>query len=137
MSRRTIVSVALSVFSILCVACMASAQTSSTLQLIPQPKEARLVAGIPLRGGIAVDVPGGDAEDKFAAQDLQETLHSYGIPVVEPHGTHLPQLHRIHGYFHSDNTIGQPLSDFMSATSKMNCGITLSSCFSHLHTAAT
>src|SRR5580692_6262192 len=86
LSRRTIVSAAFSVFSILCLTCATSAQTPSTPQLIPQPKEARLVAEIPLSGGIAVDVPGGDAEDKFAGQDLQETLHSYGIPVVESHG---------------------------------------------------
>ena len=84
--RRTIVSAAFSAVSILWLTCVAIAQQPSKLQLIPQPKEARLVSDIPLSGGIAVDVPGGDAEDKFAAQDLQETLHSYGIPLAVSKG---------------------------------------------------
>ena len=86
MYRRTIVSAAFSAVSILWLTCVAIAQQPSKLQLIPQPKEARLVSDIPLSGGIAVDVPGGDAEDKFAAQDLQETLHSYGIPLATSKG---------------------------------------------------
>ena len=92
LSRRTIVSVAFSAVSIFCLTCIAFAQEPSKLQLIPQPKEARLVSDIPLSGGIAVDVPGGDAEDKFAAQDLQETLRSYGIPLATSKGEDLARV---------------------------------------------
>ena len=65
--------------SILFLAQISAAQQSATLPLIPQPKEVRAVSEIPLSAGIAVEVPGGDTEDKFAAQDLEETLASWGI----------------------------------------------------------
>ena len=57
----------------------AIAQQPATLPLIPQPKEVRQVSEIPLSAGIAIEVPGNDAEDKFAAQDLRETFASWGI----------------------------------------------------------
>ena len=81
MSRRTKEAAVILVvsISILVATRFAAAQNSAALQLIPQPREARVVSDIPLTGGIEIDVPGGDAEDKFAANDLQEVLQSYGI----------------------------------------------------------
>ena len=69
--------------SILYFAHITAAQESATLPLIPQPKEVRQISEVPLSAGIAIEVPGNDAEDKFAAQDLQETLASWGIKKSE------------------------------------------------------
>jgi hexosaminidase len=74
----------MAVSSVLVFNHVAVAQESAKLQLIPQPKETRLISEIPLAKGIAVEAPGADAEDSFAAQDLKDTLHSYGILIQEP-----------------------------------------------------
>jgi len=58
---------------------IAAAQQPTKLDLIPQPREARLISTIPLTKGITVEAPGNDAEDKFAAEDLKDALHSDGI----------------------------------------------------------
>lgn len=71
----------------------ATAQTGATLQLIPQPKEANPGSDIPLNGGVVVDVPGNDPEDTFAAEDLRETLRSFGIAGVGSQGNEKNSAH--------------------------------------------
>ncbi|QNI31352.1 beta-N-acetylhexosaminidase [Alloacidobacterium dinghuense] len=78
--RRTKIFAALIIASsILTLTHIAAAQQPAPLALIPQPRETRLVSTIPLTKGIAIEAPGGDVEDTFAAEDLKDTLHSYGI----------------------------------------------------------
>lgn len=78
--RRTKIFAALiTASSILTLTHIAAAQQPTPLALIPQPRETRLVSTIPLTKGIAIEAPGGDAEDTFTAEDLKDTLHSYGI----------------------------------------------------------
>jgi len=73
--------------SILFLAQITTAQQTATLPLIPQPKEVRLASEIPLSARIAIEVPGNNAEDNFAAQDLQETLGSWGVKKSEAKNT--------------------------------------------------
>src|SRR3984893_12090099 len=54
---------------------------ASTPVLTPQPREIRAGGLLPLRSA-AVLVPGGDAEDFFAAQDLSKVLAERGIAVA-------------------------------------------------------
>ncbi|MGC1298061.1 MAG: beta-N-acetylhexosaminidase [Alloacidobacterium sp.] len=93
MARRTNVAAFLVSLSALIFAYAASAQTAAPLQLIPQPKEANPASNIPLSGGIAVDVSGNDPEDRFAAEDLRETLRSYGIAVIDSQGNEKISAH--------------------------------------------
>ncbi|HEX9108830.1 MAG TPA: glycoside hydrolase family 20 zincin-like fold domain-containing protein [Longimicrobiales bacterium] len=58
----------------------ATTAAPASLGLIPEPREGRLLGDAPLRGGIAV-LPGGNAEDRFAAEDLTAALRERGIRV--------------------------------------------------------
>jgi hexosaminidase len=57
------------------------------LHLLPQPREAHFAGEVSIAGGIRVEAPGKDAEDVFAAKDLEEAAgalaaKSGGYPVV-------------------------------------------------------
>jgi hexosaminidase len=59
-----------------------SAQTTPHPVLTPQPREVHAGSLLPLHFA-AVTVPGGDAEDYFAARDLEKTLTDRGV-IVSP-----------------------------------------------------
>ncbi len=52
---------------------------SSSLALVPMPREIHERALLPLDRGISISAPGHDKEDKFAASDFVETLKKRGI----------------------------------------------------------
>ncbi len=58
------------------------------LRLIPMPREVRPVADLPLPAGVRIlcSTCSTDAEDKFAAEDLANTLASRGIATKNPAG---------------------------------------------------
>jgi hexosaminidase len=72
----------LTLFAIGIPAC-SSGQTitagATTPALIPLPREIHAGAFIPLIDGVHVSIPGGDAEDKFAADDLGRFLTADGV----------------------------------------------------------
>jgi hypothetical protein len=47
--------------------------------LIPQPREFEARENLSLAGGVQILVPGKDADDRFAAEDLRQTLHDRGV----------------------------------------------------------
>lgn len=47
--------------------------------LIPQPREYTARGNLSLRNGVRILVPGGNAEDRFAADDLREGLRERGV----------------------------------------------------------
>src|ERR1700728_200848 len=49
-----------------------AALAQSQVHLLPQPREAHLAGEVVIPSGIRVEVPGHDAEDEFAARDLEE-----------------------------------------------------------------
>ncbi|HEX4039736.1 MAG TPA: glycoside hydrolase family 20 zincin-like fold domain-containing protein [Acidobacteriaceae bacterium] len=51
--------------------------------LIPQPREYTARASLSLRNGVRVLVPGGSADDRFAADDLRQALRERGVRVVD------------------------------------------------------
>lgn len=62
------------------IAAAASAQeTAARPALIPQPREFAARADLSLVGGVRVLVPGGDAEDRFAAKCLADALKERGV----------------------------------------------------------
>ena len=57
------------------------------VHLLPQPREAHITGEVAIPSGIRVEIPGHDAEDEFAARDLQEAVSglsdkSGGYPVA-------------------------------------------------------
>jgi hexosaminidase len=72
--------------SLLVMTGVAGAQVA--VHLLPQPREVRLTGAIGIPSGIRVSVPGHDADDEFAARDLEEaaagvgTKSNSGYPVV-------------------------------------------------------
>jgi hypothetical protein len=60
---------------------MALAQTA--VHLLPQPREAHFAGEVAIPAGIRVEIPGHDAEDEFAARDLQEATGTRGRPGVD------------------------------------------------------
>jgi hypothetical protein len=63
-----------------CLATSASAAT--TPALVPMPREVRVTGSASLESGLRVSVPGGNADDVFAAHDLTSTLADRGIPAA-------------------------------------------------------
>jgi len=60
-------------------------QAQTALHLLPTPREAHVLGQVAIPAGIRVEVPGRDAEDKFAGRDLEEaagSAKSGGYPVV-------------------------------------------------------
>src|SRR5688500_20035832 len=57
------------------------AQPEPPLPLVPLPREATTRPGFPVGRGIAV-VRGGDPADRFAADDLAETLRARGLTLL-------------------------------------------------------
>src|SRR5579875_2197693 len=49
--------------------------------LIPQPREFSSRANLSLASGVRILVPGGNAEDRFAAEDLRAGLRARGIRI--------------------------------------------------------
>lgn len=56
------------------------AQMSTTPALIPMPREVHTTGSASLANGLRVSVPGNDAADLFAANDLTSTLASRSLP---------------------------------------------------------
>jgi hypothetical protein len=52
---------------------------AAQLRLLPAPREARFAGETALPAAIAVSVPGRDAEDQFAARDLEEAARDAGM----------------------------------------------------------
>ena len=50
-----------------------------TVHLLPQPREVHLSGEIAILGGIRATAPGKDAEDEFAARDLEEAATESGL----------------------------------------------------------
>ena len=73
-------------FGILFALCSASFQcvSAAEIHLLPQPHEAQLSGEVSLAHGIHVQVPGGDADDLFAAHQLQEAAHAAGVSAEGP-----------------------------------------------------
>ncbi|MGC9199313.1 MAG: glycoside hydrolase family 20 zincin-like fold domain-containing protein [Acidobacteriaceae bacterium] len=65
---------------------LAEASAGSGPMLSPQPKEIRTQELVPVRAAEVV-VPGGDAEDLFAAQELSRALRAHGIVVAPAAGS--------------------------------------------------
>ena len=62
----------------------AGAQTTATRPpLIPQPREFTSRPDLSLSHGVRVLVPGGDAEDRFAAKALEEALKGRGVRISD------------------------------------------------------
>lgn len=58
----------------------AQSANTSELKLIPMPREVHAGDAVLLNRGLAVSVPGKDAEDEFAAQDLLKKVAAEGVP---------------------------------------------------------
>ena len=63
------------------VLCAASFQGASSAEthLLPQPRETHLSGEVALAHGIHVTAPGGNADDLFAAHQLEEAAHAAGV----------------------------------------------------------
>jgi hexosaminidase len=72
-------------FATLLITVLSPAQTPAPL-LSPQPKEVHATDLVPVHSAV-VRVPGADAEDLFAAQNLQAALAQDGIPVSPTAGS--------------------------------------------------
>jgi hexosaminidase len=51
---------------------------AAEVHLLPQPREAHFSGEVAIPAGIRVEVPGGDAEDQFAAHDLEDAAAAFG-----------------------------------------------------------
>src|SRR4051812_31298833 len=71
------------------VTCALHSQTQ--LQLIPQPREMQLEGSVPVRSGITIARPT-NAEDRFAAIDLANSLKERGIRVNPPESGSGPRV---------------------------------------------
>jgi hypothetical protein len=60
-----------------------AAAGSSRPPLIPQPREFTARENLSLAGGVRVVAPGGDEDDRFAAEDLKQELKARGIRLRE------------------------------------------------------
>src|SRR3954470_13470137 len=68
---------------LLSVALVSSLHAQADLHLIPQPREMQLEGSVPIRSGITVTRPA-NAEDRFAAVDLANSLKERAIRVNSP-----------------------------------------------------
>ncbi|MHB1022383.1 MAG: glycoside hydrolase family 20 zincin-like fold domain-containing protein [Acidobacteriaceae bacterium] len=75
-------SMLLAVFVLLLLSLPAGAQAVIAPALIPMPREIHATGSASLMNGLRVSVPGNDAADLFAANDLTSTLASRGIPAA-------------------------------------------------------
>ena len=67
---------------LVCVTSVLHADTNTARPpLIPQPREFTARADLSLKNGVSVAAPGGDAEDRFAAQDLKSGLEERGVKI--------------------------------------------------------
>lgn len=74
----------LPLLSCLCVASVAHGVVgSSRLPLIPQPREFSAREDLSLASGVRVLSPGGDEDDRFAAEDLREEWKARGVRLRE------------------------------------------------------
>ena len=66
-------------------ACFSSAQSAGSTRppLIPQPREFERASDISLAAGVNIVVPGHDAEDAFAAEDLSAAFKQRGVSLHE------------------------------------------------------
>ncbi|MGA9060281.1 MAG: beta-N-acetylhexosaminidase [Terracidiphilus sp.] len=74
---------AAALFSLLAVAALGAAQ--SQIRLLPAPREAHFGQTTELPARIVIAVPGRDAEDEFAARDLEEALKRIAPPTEASH----------------------------------------------------
>jgi tetratricopeptide (TPR) repeat protein len=73
-------------FAISAIASSAQAISTSAPLLSPQPRELHITDATPIRTA-SILVPGGDAEDNFAAQNLSEALKQRGVLLSPSAGT--------------------------------------------------
>jgi hexosaminidase len=67
---------------LVCVTSVLHADTNTARPpLIPQPREFTARADLSLKNGVSVAAPGGDAADRFAAQDLKSGLEERGVKI--------------------------------------------------------
>jgi hexosaminidase len=59
----------------------ASAHAAARPPLIPQPREFAARGNLSLRPGVRILVPGGNAQDRFAAQSLRDGLRARGVRI--------------------------------------------------------
>lgn len=71
--------------ALLCLVAPFAAPTNVAAQarpaLIPQPREFSARGDISLRAGVRILVPGGNADDRFAAQNLRDGLRARGVRI--------------------------------------------------------
>ncbi len=88
-SRHTSFPLRPAVLSVLIAGCIAcAAQTRPAL--VPAPREANFGQSTPLPDKVLVVVPGHDAEDEFAARDLEDALKRVQPPADTPRAAPLP-----------------------------------------------
>jgi hypothetical protein len=78
-SRAGTVAALAAVFSFAAVAQNDEANKSLAVKLIPIPRELSAVGRVPLTGGVRVIASNSDNDDRFAGDDLRETLKARGI----------------------------------------------------------
>ena len=61
------------------LAAMGTAYVQGEVRLLPAPREAQWQGEVDIPEGIRVTVPGHDAEDEFAAKDLEEAAENAGV----------------------------------------------------------
>ena len=74
----------------------ASGARAQGVHLLPMPREVRATGDAPVTGGVRVECPGCDAEDRFAAEDLRDGLRARGVAVSATGGMPVT-LRRISG----------------------------------------
>ena len=67
------------VWGVLTLLCVFSTLAVGQVRLLPVPREAHFAGETALPATIAVSVPGHDAEDAFAARDLEEAMKAAGL----------------------------------------------------------
>ena len=66
--------------------CAFSTLAASQVRLLPAPREAHVAGETAMLASITVRVPGRDAEDEFAARDLEEAVKAAGLSVASGGG---------------------------------------------------
>ncbi len=74
-------SLALLVLVFLAASFVPPANADTRPPLIPQPREFAARADLSLRSGVRILVPGGNSEDRFAAQNLRDGLRARGVRI--------------------------------------------------------
>ena len=64
----------------LAVSVRCQSPSAPVVVLQPSPREVKFGGTISIANGIVVEVPGNDAEDQFAANDLREAIYAAGLP---------------------------------------------------------